>query len=217
MNFGQWIITVLPASFLPALGIIAFIFIVSQVIGELIELFGKVAPSFLKLRKVLKKRRQVQREKIELLQQVKGILREFDAHYSEDNIQKRNDWMAQVNSAISSITERCGVCDNTVNQLIESFKENKDLTEQIFIQNCRDRIFDFAEKAGNHTLPLSREQFRRIFKVYERYEAFLQAHNKENGQVELNYHIIQQGYQYRVQHSSFIEDIRQDIRIADHN
>lgn len=217
MNFGQWIITVLPASFLPALGVLAIIFILSQVIGELIELFGKVAPSFLKLRKVLKKRRQVQREKIQLLQQVKGILQEFDAHYSEDNIQKRNEWINRVNEAISSLTERCGVCDNTVNQLIESFKENKDLTEQIFIQSCRDRIFDFAEKAGNHTLPLSREQFRRIFKVYERYEAFLQAHNKENGQVELNHAIITQGYQYRVQHSSFIEDLRQDTRITNYN
>jgi hypothetical protein len=82
------------------------------------------------------------------------------------------------------------------------------MTEDMFVESSRDRIISFAEKAGDYDILLSREQFRRINRVYDDYEKFLQDHERTNGEVDVAYQTIQDGYRHRLQHHAFLEDIK---------
>lgn len=82
------------------------------------------------------------------------------------------------------------------------------MTEEMFIQNSRDRIIDFATKVGDDRAVVSREEFNRIFKVYENYEGFLAERGMKNGEVSINYQIIEEAYELRIKNHSFSEDMR---------
>lgn len=197
-----------------AVGLI-ILFAVLQLIGEFIEAFGKVAPAALKIRKVIKnhlsKKKQEKQEAAQTLKEVKTLLSEVNNHYSADNIKMRDEWMAWVNS-------RAVVYDAKVEELIElkssldaialALADNTRTTDEMFKESCRDRIINFASKVTNPLNLVSHEEFRRIFKVYNAYEAFLEAHNEPNGEVETNYALIREAYAERVRTHNFIEDIR---------
>ena len=78
----------------------------------------------------------------------------------------------------------------------------------MFVESSRDRIIDFAEKAADYDILLSREQFRRIDRVYQEYESFLLERGRQNGEVDTAYEAIQDGYKHRLQQHSFLEDIK---------
>ena len=84
---------------------------------------------------------------------------------------------------------------------------NTKMTEDMFVENSRDRIIDFAEKVSDPNYIASLEQFRRIFRVHSDYEKWLQEHGRTNGEVDTNYGIIQSAYTYRVNNHSFAEDL----------
>ena len=87
-------------------------------------------------------------------------------------------------------------------------KDNTKMTEEMFVQNSRDRIIDFATKVSVETNPVSREEFNRIFKVHTRYEKFLDEHEMTNGEVDIAYRIIQEAYEHHMKNHSFVEDVR---------
>ena len=78
----------------------------------------------------------------------------------------------------------------------------------MFVQSSRDRIIDFAAKAGNKDSMVSKEEFYRIFKIYKKYEDFLKEHEMTNGEVDIAYRIIQESYEQHIKNHTFIEDIR---------
>jgi len=78
----------------------------------------------------------------------------------------------------------------------------------MFIQSSRDRIIDFAAKVVDENAPVSREEFNRIFKVYTKYEKFLEDHDMTNGEIDIAYRIINESYEKHMRNHSFIEDIR---------
>lgn len=78
----------------------------------------------------------------------------------------------------------------------------------MFIQSSRDRIIDFATKVADEKVPVSREEFNRIFKVYDKYERFLEDHKMTNGEIDIAYRIIKESYEIHMRNHSFIEDIR---------
>lgn len=78
----------------------------------------------------------------------------------------------------------------------------------MFIQSSRDRIIDFATKVADEKVPVSREEFNRIFKVYGKYEKFLEDHKMTNGEIDIAYRIIKELYEQHMRNHSFIEDIR---------
>ena len=183
-------------------------FVVMQVIGELLEFKGKVVPEFLKVRKVFSRKSQEKKETAQTLKAVKQLLSEVNTHYSEDNITKRNDWMNWVN-------DRALVYDNSIveisknlSDVTQALKDNTKLTEEMFVQSSRDRIIDFATKVADENVPVSREEFNRIFKVYNKYEKFLEDHNMTNGEIDIAYRIIIESYEKHMRHHSFIEDVR---------
>ena len=79
-------------------GAIVGILLVANLVGELLELKGKVVPEFMKLREYWKRKREEKREQAETLKEVKKLLADVNGHYSADNISKRDAWMGWVNS-----------------------------------------------------------------------------------------------------------------------
>ena len=183
-------------------------FLVMQIIGEFLEFKGKVVPEVLKVRKFFSRRKQEKNETAQTLREVKLLLSEVNAHYSEDNITKRNSWMNWVN-------ERAVVYDNSIVDITknlanvtQALKDNTKLTEEIFIQSSRDRIIAFSTKVADENVLVSMEEFNRIFKIYNDYENYLHDHNLTNGEVEIAHRIIEEAYELRLKTRSFTEYIR---------
>lgn len=194
---------------------LVLIFAVLQLIGECIEITGKVAPAILNIRKWLLRRhhKKIQQEldTANTLKQVQELLEHVHKHYDGDNIAKRDEWMQWVNSravVYDAKIEELVELKESLNSIANSLTENTKTTDEMFKESCRDRIINFASKVTNPLTLVSHEEFRRIFKVYDAYEAFLAAHNEPNGEVETNYALIREAYADRVRSNNFIENLR---------
>lgn len=182
-----------------------------QVIGEIAEFFGKSVPELMKVRKYFKRRKKEKEKEKETMEKVEQLLTEVNAHYSADNIEKRNEWMQWVNNRAnvydSSIVEVGKISENLTN-VTEALKECTKMTEEMFVQSSRDRIIDFASKVADVNAPVTREEFNRIFKVYKKYEDFLKEHDLTNGEVDIAYRIIKESYEKHMKNHTFVEDVR---------
>lgn len=183
-------------------------FLLAQIIGELLELKGKVVPEFFKIRKFFNRRKSEKEEVAKTLKEVRTLLADVNAHYSEDNISKRDNWMSWVNSRATLYDDSIVEISKNLENVTVALQDNTKLTEEMFIQTSRDRIIDFANRVGDEDTLVSREEFHRIFKVYDRYEAFLEERKLTNGEIDIVYRIIKEAYEIRVKHHSFIEDAR---------
>ena len=192
--------------------VLVILFLLLNVVGEICTKMDKVVPSFMKIITKIKEKRankkQKQKDHDDTLKLVKKLLDEVNNHYSEDNISKRDDWMGEVNKTMKFVKNQSLVYDNSLADIVKALNANTKMTEDMFVESSRDRIISFAEKAGDYDILLSREQFRRINRVYDEYEKFLVDHERTNGEVDIAYQTIQDGYRYRLQHHSFLEDIK---------
>ena len=178
--------------------------IILNIIGELIEKTGKIVPEFMKIRKFFTRTKEEKKRQKQLLINVETLLNDVNQHYSEDNIAKRNEWMEWVNS-------RARIYDQSIAELTEmkqSIADNNKLTLDLYININRNRIIDFASKVANENVLISKEEFNRIFKIYQDYEAILEQHHMTNGEVDIAYRIIQESYKERLQDHTFLEDVR---------
>lgn len=184
--------------------VIIALFAVSQVIGEVIELCGKVSPELMKVRKIFKRRRE-EREKMQeafvVLDEAKATIREFNAHYSVDNIMQRDKWMHDVDSGYAR--HEAALADLTT-----MLKKNNSETTEMLIENMRDRIINFAATVADPNAITTHEQFRRIMKTYKRYEAILAENGLENGEVDIAYRIITEALETRLKTGNFLENQR---------
>lgn len=188
--------------------IIIGIFFVIQVIGEILEFKGKVVPEIIKVRKYFQRKRREKQEAAQTLKDVKVLLADVNAHYSEDNIAKRDKWMDWVNSMAQVYDSSIGKLGDTLSDVAQALKDNTKMTEEMFVQSSRDRIIDFANKASDEKAMVSREEFNRIFKVHKKYEDFLEERGLTNGEVDIAYRIIQDSYEGHMRNHTFVEDIR---------
>ena len=189
-------------------GAIVGILLVANLVGELLELKGKVVPEFMKLRKRWKRKREEKREQAETLKEVKKLLADVNGHYSADNISKRDAWMGWVNS-------RAEVYDNSIVEIKDNLalvtaalQDNSKLTEELFVQSSRDRIIDFGILVADGEKIISREQFHRIFKVHEDYEKFLKKRGLKNGETDIAMRVIKESYAVHMREHTFLEDVR---------
>lgn len=179
-------------------------FLIMQIVGEILEFVGKTVPEFVKIRKIFQRKQQEKLQIHKTLSEVKVLLEDVNAHYSADNIAKRDAWMQWVN-------ERAGIYDESVSELTalkDALAANNELTLDLYINVNRNRILDFASKISNENIPVSREEFNRIFKIHNDYEAILHKHNKTNGEVNIAMRIIEDSYAEHMKNRTFIEDIR---------
>lgn len=203
-----------------AVGIVG-LFLVSQVIGELLELKGKVVPETLKVRKFFTRRRK-EKENIrkmaalypslqkvpETLDAVEKLLSDVNAHYSHDNITMRNTWMSDVNRRLETAETVRDETRKCIDSLAEMLDKNNADTLSLLIDSKRNTIINFADLVIDESKPVTREQFHRIFKLYEEYEDIIQKNNMTNGEVDIAIRIARESYEKHVRNHSFVEDVR---------
>ncbi len=188
----------------------------------LIDFKTKVVPELMSIKAYFEKRKQKKEEEKkdkedqrqtlialqnsfnELKSSVDSSLGEIRAHYSPKKLKERDEWMSWVN-------DRAKVYDKSVQELTQ-FKESLDITKELtldlYINVNRNRIIDFANQVINENVPVSRESFERIFKIYDEYEAILEKYGKTNGEVDVSIDIIRQAYKAHTKNHTFIEDSR---------
>lgn len=188
--------------------VLVVIFFSMQIIGEFLEFKGKVVPEFFKIRKWFTRRKREKAEAAQTLKDVQVLLNDVNSHYSADNIAKRDGWMQWINNRAEVYDESIKQLREALTEVMQALKDNTKLTEEMFIQSSRDRIIDFATKTSNENVMVSREEFNRIFKVYAKYEKYLEEHKMTNGEVDINYQIIKESYEQRLRNHAFTEDIR---------
>ena len=205
--------------------ILVVIFFVIQIIGELLEFKGKVVPEFIKVRKYFirkgKEREAFNKmvvlldehqQMAETIEKANGLLADLDAHYNKDNLAKRDNWIKWVNDRASVYDSSIEKIAERIDDVVKALNSNTKMTEEMFVENSRDRIIDFAERVVDPNYIVSHEQFRRIFRVYNDYESWLQEHERTNGDVDMNYNIIQDAYTYRVNNRLFAEDLNKYMK-----
>ena len=183
-------------------------FLILQIVGELLEFKGKVVPEFVKVRKYFKRKRDEKEESTQTLKEVKQLLNDVNSHYSVDNIAKRDAWMLWVNSRAETYDDFIKEISAKFADVTKALQDNTKITEEMFVQTSRDRIIDFAAKASDDNAIVSREEFNRIFKIYNKYESFCEERDIKNGEIDIAYKIITESYESHMKHHSFMEDSR---------
>lgn len=179
-------------------------FLIMQLVGEILEFKGKVVPEFVKVRKVFarRKKERVLMQKMEkTLDQVQVTMDELNKHYSTDNIKMRDKWIKTVNSKLDQY-------DASIAELDRKLDKNNSDTLSILIDSKRNSIISFASLVIDESKPVTKEQFNRIFKLYEEYESIIKANGMTNGEVDIAIRIIREAYESHLRNQSFIEDIR---------
>lgn len=186
-----------------AIAVIALFFIM-QLVGEFLEFKGKVVPEFVKIRKIFarrKKERLMMQKMEKTLDQVQLTLDDLNRHYSTDNIHMRDEWIKRVNTKLEQY-------DISMAELDRKLDKNNSDTLSILIDNKRNDIISFASLVIDENKPVTREQFNRIFKLYQEYEAIIQSNGMKNGEVDIAIRIIREAYENHMRSHTFIEDVR---------
>lgn len=201
--------------------VLAGIFLVIQIIGELLEFKGKVVPEFIKIRKYFKRKKK-EREALEkmpalmetfeqvpeTLNEVKALLNDVNQHYSNDNIKKRDCWIKEVNEHIADSEMKRAEQNALMRELSEKLDKNSADTLSILIDNKRNSIINFASYVIDEKNPVTREQYKRIFKIHEEYENDIEKNGLTNGEVDIAIRIIKESYENHMRSHTFVEDIR---------
>lgn len=190
------------------LGVVGLLAIL-QLVGELLEFKGKIVPEFMKIRKYFSRKKKERENIAQTMRDVQSLLNDVNGHYSADNIAKRDSWMKWVDDRAVAYDTFIKEMSDKFADVTKALNDNTKMTEEMFVQQSRDRIIDFATKAGNKDVMVSREEYNRIFKVYDQYEQFLEDHKMTNGEVDVNYQIIKESYEERTRDHNFVEDIRE--------
>ena len=173
------------------------LFFVLQVIGEILEFKGKVVPEFVKIRKYFARKRQERenvKEMSETMKSVKVLLDDVGRHYSEDNIKMRDGWIKEVNRELAESKEHWRELNATMISML--------------IESKRNTIINFASRVIDPACIVTREEFNRVFKIYEEYEQMIEQNGLTNGEVDIAIRIIREAYEERLRSHSFVEDIR---------
>ena len=160
------------------------------------------------IRRYFSQKKREKAEAAQMMKDVHALLSDVNSHYSADNIAKRNDWMNWVNDRAAVYDDSIDKLREAIDNVVSVLKDNTKMTEEMFVQSSRDRIIDFATKVENKNAIVSREEFNRIFKVYDKYEQFLEEHNMTNGEIDINFQIIKESYEEHLHNHTFIEDVR---------
>ena len=175
-----------------------------QLVGEFLEFKGKVVPEFVKIRKIFarrKKERLMMQKMEKTLDQVQLTLDDLNRHYSTDNIHMRDEWIKRVNTKLEQY-------DISMAELDRKLDKNNSDTLSILIDNKRNAIISFASLVIDENKHVTREQFNRIFKLYQEYEAIIQSNGMKNGEVDIAIRIIREAYENHMRSHTFIEDVR---------
>lgn len=186
------------------LTVFAAVWLVMNIVGELLEFKGKVVPECMKIRKYFARKKQ-ERETLAaipgMMENVNTLLNDVNQHYSDDNITKRNKWIDAVNCRLDNH-------ESIVKEINNKLDKNSSDIIDLLLDNKRETIISFAEKVADSSYPATREQFTRILKIYSEYEKIIEERGLTNGEIDVAHKIINEAYQERLKAHTFIEDIR---------
>ena len=120
----------------------------------------------------------------------------------------RDGWMKEVNEHITSSEKIRAEQDALMRELSEKLDKNNADTLALLIDNKRNTIINFASHVVDDKCSVTREQFKRIFKLYEEYEDIIDKNGMTNGEVTIAYRIITEAYEKHLKNHTFVEDIR---------
>lgn len=168
------------------------LFLALQIIGEITEVFGKVVPEFFKVRKYFSRRKQENAEMKKMIQECKEVISDFNSHYDDDNISKRNKWMTGVDKSVQDIQKLDGKIDKLL-AANENLKTKLDKVESNVLENEADRLRSELFDCGNRcrrNIRLHPEEMDHIREVYHKYSVVL----KQNGPGEAEFKFITNYY-----------------------
>ena len=184
--------------------VLVVLFFILQFIGEILSFKGKAVPEIINIRKYFA-RKKVEREIImalpDTIKEMKIIVDNINQHYQSDNIAMRDKW-------IDSVNNRLDLDDKLIRSLNEKIDENNKDTLSLLVDSKRNAIIDFASRVSNSDVPVTKEYFNRIFKLYQEYEDIIEKNGLTNGEVDIAYRIIVESYEEHLSNHTFIEDIR---------
>lgn len=171
--------------------ILVGLFVALQIIGEIVEVFGKVAPEFLKVRKYFSRKKKEREENMKMIKDCKELLSEFSSHYDEDNITKRDKWMTKVDNSVKSNDQFIHALDNKLDQLLTANVNLQNQLNQVkenVLENEADRLrselFDCGNRCRRH-IRLHPEEMEHMRVVYHKYSEVL--HQNGPGESEFNF------------------------------
>jgi len=211
----------LPVRFVIVLVIIMF---VSQVIGEVLSLKGKLVPEIFTFRKYLarkKEERKAIRDLPKILKEIEGLkdlketldefktlVKDWNSHYDTDNISKRDVWMRNVDNRENCLEIQSNKLEEQLCVLNDKMDKISATVLNQSIEDRRNAIINFAQIVIDKNAPVTREQFNRIFKIYGEYETLIEENHETNGEVEISIQIIRESYEEHMRNHTFIEELR---------
>ena len=172
------------------------LFLVLQVIGEITEMTGKVVPEMLKVRKYFSRKKQERIETQQMIKECQKLLSEFNSHYDEDNITKRDKWIDKVNCSVKNNDQFIQTIDSKIDKLLSdnvSFQEQLDQVKSNVLTNEADRLRSELFDCGNRcrrNIRLHPEEMEHIRVVFHKYSVVL----KQNGSGEAEFKFITDYY-----------------------
>ena len=163
------------------------LFVVLQIIGEIVEVSGKVVPEFFKVRKYFSRKKTEKEEMKQMIKECKQIISDFNSHYDDDNITKRNKWMNGVDKSVQDIQKLDGKIDKLLDAN-EKLKTKLDKVEVNVLENEADRLRSELFDCGNRcrrNIRLHPEEMEHIRVVWNKYSNIL--HQNGSGEKEFNF------------------------------
>lgn len=177
--------------------IVIVVVLLLQIVGEIVEHCGKIAPAFMRIRKNFKDKKKKQEEQ-------EKMLKDINEKVSAIDIKEREAWKKR-------IEEKNELYDQAlinIKNLEGALSANTKMTLDLYINYLKSQIIDFSSKVANEKCVISREEFKRVFRLHKEYEEILEKNNMTNGEVDISYKIIEQSYKTHLVNHSFLEDIR---------
>lgn len=78
----------------------------------------------------------------------------------------------------------------------------------LYVESKRSSIISFASYVVSPDNPVTREQFKRVFRIYAEYEDIIRENGLTNGEVDIAIRIIKESYESHLRSHSFVEDVR---------
>lgn len=167
--------------------VIVAVYLIMQLIGEFVELSGKVVPEFFKIRKYFKRKKEEKEEIKNTIKECKQIITEFNTHYGDDNISKRDKWMHGVDKSVQEIQKLDSKMDKLLNAN-EDLKEQLDQVKSNVLENEADRLRSELFDCGNRCrrkIRLHPEEMEHIRVVFNKYSNVL--HQNGTGEAEFRF------------------------------
>ena len=179
--------------------LIVALFFIAQVIGEIIEVFGRVVPEFFKIRKYFSRKKKEKEEINQMIKECKEAILEFNSHYSEDNITKRNTWMNGINNSVKNNDTLIQALDSKMDKILVANEDVKTQLNQVksnVLENEADRLRSELFDCGNRcrrNIRLHPEEMDHIRAVYTKYSDVL----NQNGPGEKEFNFINDYYNHQ--------------------